>query len=159
MSKKQITEEMGIQKEWYKKAKNMNTEELPEFIRELTEDYSHDYGTICHAIAAGAVATAWAINNTPTGGITGFQAGAIMWEFIREWMSYDKKPMRLIDYGDMLYPQYEDKFKKISEDTWIWLQEQAERNLKENSNSHPNVVAHWQSIVDGNIPFGFEIED
>ena len=36
-----------------------------------------DYGTVCHAIALSAVA------RTAQGGITGFQAGAVMWEFIK----------------------------------------------------------------------------
>ena len=73
----QITEEMGIHKEWMKRARDMTMADLPEFLRELTEDYDHDYGTICHAIAAAAVAAAWSVERTPQGGITGFQAGAI----------------------------------------------------------------------------------
>lgn len=50
--KEVITEEMHLQDEWYKKAKSMKPEDFPEFFRELTEDYIHDYGTVCHAMAA-----------------------------------------------------------------------------------------------------------
>ena len=25
--------------------------------------------------------------------------------------------------------------------------------------AHPDVVAHWKSIVDGNVPFGLKVED
>ena len=58
-----------------------------------------DYGTVCHAIALSAVATAWAANKTAQGGITGFQAGAVMWEFIKNWSySSNKTGMRLVDY-------------------------------------------------------------
>lgn len=155
---KKITEEMGIQEKWYKEAKEINIEELPEFIRKLTENYSHDYGTICHAVTAGALASAWAINNSPTGGITGFQASIIMWQFIKKWMHYKDEPMRLIKYQEMLYPQYDYKFKTISEDTWKWIQNEAEKSLKNKENVHPNVKKHWQSIVDGKVPFGYKVE-
>ena len=49
---KKITEEDGTHKAWMSRAKDMTLADLPEFLRELTEDYQHDYGTICHAIAA-----------------------------------------------------------------------------------------------------------
>lgn len=52
MEKKAITEDMGLQKEWYERAKSMKPEDFAEFFRELTEDYEHDYGTVCHAMAA-----------------------------------------------------------------------------------------------------------
>ena len=53
--KQQITEEMKIHDGWYKEAKKQTVETLPEFVRHLTEDYSHDYGTICYAVEAGAI--------------------------------------------------------------------------------------------------------
>lgn len=152
-----ITEEMGIHKEWY--AARPTLAELPEFLRKLTEDYGHDYGTICHAIAAGALAAARAINGSPQGGITGFQAGAIMWQFISEWMGKQGQPMRLVDYGDLLYPQYLDKFKTISADTWEWMQAQAKERLTEVEGAHPEVRSHWQAIADGNVPAGFAVSD
>lgn len=89
--KQQITEEMKIQNEWYKEAKKQTVETLPEFVRHLTEDYSHDYGTICHAVAAAGIAAMYAVDNSPTGGITGFQAGCIMWKVIREWNFQNNK--------------------------------------------------------------------
>jgi len=130
---KNITEEMGVHKKWYEEARKMTPEKLPEFIRKLTEDYNHDYGTICHAASASAVAAAWAIDKSKQGGITGYQAGAIMWGFITNWMSeYKDKPIKLVDYSNMLYPQYDDKFNKtISKDTFEWLQKEAQKNIDE----------------------------
>jgi hypothetical protein len=59
----------------------------------------------------------------------------------------------------MLYPQYDYKFEKtISTDTWHALQEEAKKNLVERD-PHPNVKAHWESIVEGKIPFGYVISD
>ena len=70
---------LAIRDVWYAQAadKAMTLETLPAFLKELAE-YKHDYNTICYALTAGAIATAWALNRTPNGGITGFQAGAIM---------------------------------------------------------------------------------
>jgi len=160
MNKKTITEEMGIHKEFYKEAKGMTLDKLPEFLNKLMDDYEHDYGTICHALAAGAIATMWAMNKHPQGGITGFQAGCIMWEFIRNWMN-EEGPLKLLSYEKMLYPQYIDRFDKIiSKDTWEWLQEQAKQKLDGDIKEvHPTVVAHWSSIKDGEVPFGYRVAE
>ena len=225
MNKQQISEKMMTHEEWYKEAKEMSLDKLPEFLRKLTEDYGHDYGTICHAMTAGAIATMWAINKSPTGGITGFQAGYIMWQFIRQWnYSSNKTGLKLIDYDNFLYPQYEDKFEKtISKETWNAIQKQAKENLDESNTEHEKylkdleqykidlinfikkcpdyyqrrdyydrlgcgtgqqwenyyskvesgfefapekpydgcygnpVYGHWQSIIEGNVPFGYQI--
>jgi len=157
-----ITEEMGVHKEWYIEARKVTEKTLPEFIRHITEDYSHDYGTICHALASAAVAAANAVNHSPEGGITGFQAGAVMWEFIRHWNYEDNKSgMKIVDYDQMLYPQSDYKFDKtISKSTWEVIQKMAKENLEEKQeHAHPNVISHWESIVNGKIPFGYTIKD
>lgn len=51
MTKEPINETDGIHEQWMPVAQEMTMEGLPEFLRHLTEDYHHDYGTICHAIA------------------------------------------------------------------------------------------------------------
>lgn len=122
-----------IKDEWNKKSKEVTIEALPEFLKELSENYIHDYGTICHAVATAAIAAAWAMNKSDQGGITGFQAGAIMWEFIRSWnKSSNKTGLRLVDYDNFLYPQYSDEFeKKLSPDVWENLQREAVNNINE----------------------------
>ena len=123
-----ITEEMKVHEKWYKESKEINMDTLPEFLRALTEDYGHDYGTICHAIAAGSIATARAMD----GGITGFQASAIMWQFIREWnYSNNKTGLKIVDYDNFLYPQYAERHgKTISSSTWAALQKEARLNIE-----------------------------
>jgi len=154
--KRKITEEDKVHEEWYKEARDMTPEKLSDFIRKLTEDYEHNYGTICHAASAAAVAAARAIDHSPTGGITGFQAGCIMWGFVQNWMGL-KSPLRMINYEDMLYPQHDYKYEKtISKDVWEWLQEEAKKKIEEHPNSNGRVVEHWKSIVDGKIPFGYK---
>lgn len=162
---KQITEEMGIHKKWYEEAKKIKTPaELKAFTEKIINDYGHDYGTICHACAAVAIAGAECVNHDPKqGGITGFQAGAIMWEFIKNWnagFSYDKNPLQLLNFGDLLYPQKEERFTTISESTWKWAQKEAQELLNERSeNVHPDVLKHWKSVASGTIPFGLKVRE
>lgn len=136
--KTNITEEMNIQKEWYEEARSMTLDKLPDFIKKLMNDYHHDYGTICHALAAGGIATMYAMDKGEQGGITGFQAGAIMWQFIRNWSySHNKTGLRMIDYDNFLYPQYDYKFDKtIEKDTWQAIQKEAESKIREAKEAH-----------------------
>lgn len=160
MEKQVITEEMKIHEAWFKEAKSMTLEKLPGFLKHLTEDYVHDYGTIVHALGAGAVATAWALNNSPAGGITGFQASCVMWDFIQNWFySGNKCGLRLLDMDNLLYPQYEYKFKTIPGEMFAAIQEEAKKRIDTARHVHPDVYQHWLNIVAGEIPFGLEIEE
>jgi len=221
------TEEFNqIKQEWKEVAKDTTLATLPDFVRHLTEDYEHDYGTICHAIAVAANAAAIAMNKSPTGGITGFQADAVMCEFIREWNFQDNKTgLQLVDFDDFLYPQLGYRYNTLSADVWNnlqkeaaqliakakedqanyekdkalydkeiaafvlkypdyydrekhylplglgtadeWAAEQAKRDsgfvfapLKPYSTAPSDRVhMHWESIVNGIVPFGYEVEE
>lgn len=143
---------------WFKKT----DESTDNFIKRISK-LEHSYDSIVHAVAASAVKAAWQMNDTPQGGITGFQAGAVMWEFIRRWMHFEG-PLKLITYRNMLYPQYKNEFNKtISKETWKYLQTEAQNNLnkvtKGKLNASPNVIAHWESIVNGKVPFGYKVNE
>ena len=157
-----ITEKDHLEKEWYEQAKEQTLETLPTFIKHVMNDYSHDYGTIVKAMNACAQAALRVANKEEQGGITGFQAGAIMWEFILEWNHKNNKTgMKLLDYDNMLYPQYEYLYEKeISKNVFEALQKEA-KNVLENDNKylHPEVKKHMESIVNGIVPFGYSIKD
>lgn len=171
MSKEIVSEENRPQEEWFKQAKEQTLETLPDFVNHVMNDYLHDYGTVVHAISACAIAAANAANREEgaCGGITGFQAGFVMWDFIKQW-SYtnNKTGMRILDFDNLLYPQYENRFEKvITSDVWEAVQKQAKVEIEQASVSveergysvSPDVLAHWQSIVEGNIPFGFTVKE
>lgn len=143
-----------------KERKNINSlDDLMNYIQNIKDNYNIGYGTAPRAIAQAALATSWYLADVF--GITGFQAGCVMWDFIRDW-SYPRNEcgMKIVDYDDMLYPQYEDKFQKtIRKDVFEALQKEAEKNLENYESAHPNVVKHWKSIADGNVPFGYVIRD
>ena len=144
-------------KEKRKEIKDLD--DLMEFLKYVKENCNYGYGVAPRSIAQAALATALYLSNEF--GITGFQAGFVMFDFIRDWnFSNNKCGLKIIDYDDMLYPQYYDKFEKtISRETFEELQKEAEENLKNTEYAHPNVVAHWESIVEGKVPFGYKIKD
>lgn len=132
----------AIKKDWADKAKKCTIETLPVFLKELTENYSHDYGTICHAVAIAAIAGAYTVEHSPQGGITGFQGGAVMWEFIKGWnYSSNKTGLRLIDYDNFLYPQYAAKYDKVlSPGIWAGIQKAAQNEIQKADNGYAKYI-------------------
>src|SRR5690348_5848473 len=129
MAKSKITEDMGVHKSWEEEAEKQTLETLPEFLRHLTEDYGHDYGTICHAIVAGMMGTLNAIDNSKSGGITGFQANCICKILITKLMRI-KRAYQIIEFDNILFPQYKSHFDKtLRASLWKELQEKARECL------------------------------
>lgn len=153
--KQPITEEMNLQKEWFKEAGKVKEQDLLDFFQRIVHGYAHDYGTMCHAVAACALASAWAANDVL--GLSGFQAGFVMWDFIDNWFMKSDCGLKLVNYDDMLYPQYGSKFDKvISQETWNKIRKKAIENLSR-SYANPEVYAHWENIASGNVPFGYRV--
>lgn len=143
-----------------KKRKNIKTfDDLISFLKEVNEGGNTGYNTSPNEIAQAALATAWFFASEF--GITGFQAQYVMWDFIRDWFYFDNKcGMRIMDYDKMLYPQYDYRFKNIiSKDTFESLQERAKEHLQVDKDAAPAVIQHWQSIVDGKVPFGYTVDE
>lgn len=151
-------ETLVLRDTWYARAAEQTLETLPVFIAELAE-VEHDYNTICYATGAAAVGAAWAMNRSRYGGVTGFQSGAVMWEFMEHW-GHIRSPAWFLEANSLLYPQYEEKFTTISRQTWEWLQKEAHRLLAEKSDSASQVVVqHWRTIAAGVIPFGLTLRE
>ena len=143
----------------YEKANNVKTKkDLDALLEEVVNDKELDYGKIVYAISACMLATARYIDDSEVGGITGFQASFIGWEMVKKFMHESKVGMRLVDYENMLYPQYEDRFQKtISESMWIKIQNQAKTALEKSPDAHPDVIKHWKNIISGIVPFGYRV--
>lgn len=149
----------ALSENWMTRAKTQTLETLPTFLAELS-GYDHDYSTIVIAEAAAAIAAVYALDNTPNGGITGFQASSVFWTFLTNYLSeYKDVPLRLQNISLMLYPQYEYRFEKIlSVAEWEYLQKEASTKMRENAMAAPEVLKHWQNIVEGKVPFGYTVE-
>jgi len=156
-----IKEEDGVHKAWYAEARKVRT--IWQFVRfhdRLMNAYSHDYGTVVHAVAAISLAGACLANsNRYQGGITGFQAGAVMWQWLEGWGTGPRRHGRMLDYDNMLYPQYEHQFRTITPAVWTALQKEAERLLADAPRANEQVRAHWRSIIEGKVPFGYTVKE
>lgn len=140
--------------------KNIDSfDDLVNFLRYVKDNCNYGYGEAPRAMAQASLAVAWYLANEF--GITGFQAGCVMWDFIRDWLYPSNEcGMRLIDFDNMLYPQYEDNFQKtINHETFEALQEKAKKLLADREAAHPEVIKHWKSIVAGKVPFGYVIKE
>lgn len=159
---KTVIEESGVHKEWYKRAGGVRTpEELLCFVSEMRDMYKHDYGTIVHSMAAAMVAAMSCLKAGPQGGITGFQAGALQWELVRQLgMTNLDHGAKVLSYADVLYPQYTQKFvQHIMDQDWhTGIKESAGKLLSQNEQAHPDVRTHWQKIAGGWLPDGFVVE-
>lgn len=134
-------------------------DDLVSFLKDVKEHYNCGYGETPRAIAQAALATAWYFASDF--GITGFQAGFVMWDFIWDWsFSRNECGLKIVNYDEMLYPQYDYKFDKyISKDTFRLMQKQANKLLNDRKYAHPAVVKHWEAIANGEVPFGYTIKD
>lgn len=149
---------------WYAEAKKATPANFAEFVRKLMNDYEHDYGTICHAVAAAALAAAHAVDRSPSGGITGFQAQMIFWQFFRKWGAFsgdDEGPVGLRFYKQMIYPQCREKFEKtMPVETKDRIVELAKAELAKTDarNMDPEVRKHMQEVADGFLPWGYTVK-
>ena len=91
-----------------------------------------------------------AIDNSPTGGITGFQAGFIMWQIVRQWnYQGNKTGLKILDYDNLLYPQYEDAFTSISSENWELVKKEAQNRIDQNNAEiEDRKAAHDKWVVD-----------
>lgn len=155
--KQQITEKDHLEKEWFKEATEQTLETLPKFINHLMNDYEHDYGTSVKAVTAAMLGTFRAFDKQE--GFTGFQVRFIPWMMINKFWGESEIGRKVIDFDDMLFPQYEDRFRNtISKELFKRLQERASKFIEE-GDLHPDVKKHMESIVAGEVPFGYKLID
>lgn len=142
---------------WYAKAKTVsNTDELTEFIEWIFSQET-DYELAVHAVSAIAIAATWCGENKY--GLTGFQGSVVGLQYLMHWTYENCIGIKVTDYTEMLYPQNSRYFEKtISADMFSDLQKRAAKLLQEGGGAQ-SVRQHWESIVNGQVPFGYEIKD
>lgn len=142
--------------DWYKESrKEKSNEEIEQFNNEILCETHHDYESICHAIAASTLTHLH--NCLYRYGASGSQASYVTWQIIRQMFNI-KTGAKLINYDNMLYPQYDYNFEFDNElpiETFKALQELAKESLESGKGMSDDVRNHMQSIVDGKVPFGY----
>lgn len=134
----------------YKVPTPRSIDELTDIICDLTER-KHDYGTCVYAMSIAATA---AFNYmASTLGVTGFQASCADMDILRRTRGYEHG-FQVINYENLLYPQYEDQFglsrAKLLADPGVRkiVRAAAKKLLKDRSaDAHKDVLAHWKQLA------------
>lgn len=134
-----------------------STDDIKALADEITEKFNYDYGVAPRCV--GAFLTVCANYFCSVMGMTGFQAGFVMWDFILGFnYPHNKCGMRILDFDKLLYPQYLHMFKEVPEDTWKLVVEEAKKELDQKDQLVScTVVQHWKDIANGKIPDGIVI--
>lgn len=127
-----------------------NLDGLTDYITSLV-DRPHDYGTCVYAMSLAATA---AFNFVASQlGVTGFQASCADLDIIRRTRGI-KGPFRIVEYDNLLYPQYCDSERFPShrdllnnKDVREHLRTEAARLLAETEHASERVREHWSEIA------------
>jgi hypothetical protein len=124
-------------------------DELVAYIKTL-EGEVDDYGKTVYAVSLASYATFNYMAHV--GGITGFQAGCADLDILKRTRML-KHGFKIVDFGNLLYPQYCDEdeipgWETIMRDNLEHLSKEAQKLLDEQTEyTHPDVVAHWQKLA------------
>jgi len=156
--------------DWMEKAKTIsNSKELEAFADRLVRHCSNEFEIDFYeesANSTSALAYAAIEMMARQYGLSNFQISCIMWEIIDKLvLEKHDVGMQLVNYNNMLYPQYEYRFEKtISKECWEVMQKKA-KELIENDKTDPYVKAsskvleHWKKIAGGEVPFGYTVSN
>ncbi len=134
----------------YKVPTLRSIDELTDLITDLAAR-KHDYGTCVYAMSIAATAAFHYIGGTL--GVTGFQASCADLDIVRRTRGYETG-FRIVNYENLLYPQYEDEFvsspaELLAEpDLRKTIRAAAAKLLKGRSDAHKDVRAHWKHLAE-----------
>lgn len=151
---------MPIKKELYERvSKVFSTDELKTFCEEMIKEIDKDNAQ--EMITAVILAAAhMVVNMFPEHIDTKDKSGTVMWNFVRHWMpEFSFAPLRILIYEDLLYPQFEANYRTISKEVWEWVKREAQILLDNKKDAVPQLCEHWQSVIDGNIPYGLILDE
>ena len=108
----------------------------------------HDYGTCVYAMSIAAEAAFNYVAHVL--GTTGFQSSCADLDFLRRTRML-KYGFQIINYENLLYPQYADKFPtraQVLKENIDEIGKAAEELLADRDGAHPAVIRHWEDLVD-----------
>ena len=121
---------------------------LVAYIEKLS-DGEHSYGTCVYAMSLAAVATFNFMSHKL--GATGFQASCADLDILSRTRNY-KHGFMIIDYTNLLYPQYDNSEHFPTREDLIQknikrLGKAAKKLLQDSETAHPEVRAWWKELV------------
>lgn len=124
-------------------------EELIDFIMNLVKYENNDYGTAARSLTLAAEAAFNYIAHMFD--VSGFQAGYAQMGFMIR-MRNIKSRLKILNYDNLLYPQYLDDFRITPEqcirENASWLKKRAKEELKKATEwTDEKVVEHWKYLA------------
>jgi hypothetical protein len=139
----------------------VNADDLAEFVKYLARGIRQNGDTVPHALHAVMRAAFVAMSYEARVPLTQVQTDALGWMLVRDFFIVGPNdPLRLVNYAELLNPECADTFTAIPPTTWERVRENARAML-----THPILAqfageelrAHWQSVAEGNVPFGLRV--
>lgn len=147
-------EQFEFRKKYEGREKVKTIEEFEKLLIDVKAD-SRDYGAIVEACSVMMNASFNLLNP----GISGFQAGCLMWMMIKKYGMYgDDSMLSIRDFREIIYPQMGYKFRSIPKDFWQQAQDLAKKQLIDFKGSE-SVKKHMETVANGQIPFGLIVSD
>ena len=135
-------------------------QEALKFIKVLARTYEYDDDMLCEALVYSMLAGATAFaREYGLKTLTLEQTQWVLWSFLGKWLQTDE-PIRLLRISYMLEPEMREVFNTaLPRSFFDWLQEAAKERLEALPDASKERREHWQSIVDGAVPFGYTLEE
>jgi len=144
---------------WFKEASEITLGEFEPFINKMIsgltapEDISWVY-------IVGNTAVFNLIGKDETRKLSKDGFNFVRWNIVEAMFpEYTGCSMRIENYDYLLYPSYQNYFTKIPKVIFEAVQKKATGYLETEKELTEEAKNHLQSIVDGNVPFGFELSE
>jgi len=141
--KEMSREEINV---WIEKGQNTKIGNFQEFLNDMIENIPVSYGNVVYSTAIASSTIAHILSSHY--GITGFQAGCVQWEWIRQWGIFSSEVgLRMLNYQDMCYPQHESSFTTISKDTFERMQTFCQDRIEKSNQdyeTYKETLSEWK---------------
>lgn len=128
-------------------------EDLISMINQV-EEYYPDYGASCHVVAALMLAAGR--YSSYRYDVTNFMAGCVIWEVIERFGVFGKGKKAIINWANMLYPQYDYTMpRSIDRKTFEWVVALSKK--EDLTRGTDAVINRIKCLQQGNVPEGFYI--
>lgn len=152
-------QQVNLFEQWYELANTIDVDNLTTFAKTLKAT-TNTPEEILHSVVAAIKATTEAmLKDVEIEGMENIR-NIVSTLAYRKINNLGEGFTSVTDFDNMLNPQAKQLFDKyITEDAFLDLQQKAINLLKETEEQevHPALVAHWNSIAQGRVPFGYII--
>lgn len=149
-------------KGWAEKAYQTDLEQIPEFVRGIVDNYKHTGISKVNVVNIAMTCMLKQFFDNKLFEMTEPEVDTAKWTLIKMlFPAMGDGPISLIKWNNLLSRTAEPYFKSISQGTFDDIRSTASllyNKYKDEPGTYsPEDLAHWKSLIDGNVPFGYRI--